>query len=125
MIRFGIFWHGTEPCIFLRDLDLIKKVQVTDSDHFTDFGNELKRLGMFISYILILRFPARQLSEERDQQLRAGRHERRRVEEDQENGHAVLQCSETQEDAPGTERLCSEGDVSDYFHFLKMISSAC
>ena len=26
-------------------MDLIKKVQVTDSDHFTDFGNELKKSG--------------------------------------------------------------------------------
>jgi len=36
--RFGIFWHGNDPCIFLRDLDLIKKVQITDSDHFIDYG---------------------------------------------------------------------------------------
>jgi len=36
--RFGIFWHGSEPCIFLRDLHLIKKVQITDYDHFIDFG---------------------------------------------------------------------------------------
>ena len=36
--RFGIFWSMNEATIFLRDLDLIKKVQVTDFDHFTDFG---------------------------------------------------------------------------------------
>ena len=36
--RFGLFWYGTEPTIFLVDLDLIKKVQITDHDHFTDFG---------------------------------------------------------------------------------------
>ena len=36
--RFGVFWYGTEPAIFLLDLDLIKKVQITDHDHFTDFG---------------------------------------------------------------------------------------
>ena len=42
VLRFGVFWHGNEPCIFLRDLDLIKKVQITDYDHFIDFGNEDK-----------------------------------------------------------------------------------
>ena len=36
--RFGIFWAKNEATIFLRDLDLIKKVQITDSDHFTDLG---------------------------------------------------------------------------------------
>ena len=37
-IRFGIFWDGNSPGIFLRDLDLIKKVQVANFDHFTEFG---------------------------------------------------------------------------------------
>jgi len=36
--RFGIYWDGNRPAIFLRDLDLIKKVQVGDFDHFTDLG---------------------------------------------------------------------------------------
>eukprot|EP00091_Calanus_sinicus_P016809 TRINITY_DN3638_c0_g2_i1.p1 TRINITY_DN3638_c0_g2~~TRINITY_DN3638_c0_g2_i1.p1 ORF type:complete len:355 (+),score=63.72 TRINITY_DN3638_c0_g2_i1:169-1233(+) len=36
--RFGIYWDGNRPAIFLRDLDLIKKVQVVDFDHFTDLG---------------------------------------------------------------------------------------
>jgi len=36
--RFGLFWNGNYPAIFLRDLDLIKKVQVGDFDHFTDLA---------------------------------------------------------------------------------------
>jgi len=36
--RFGIFWEGNRPAIFLKDLDLIKKVQVTDADHFLNLG---------------------------------------------------------------------------------------
>merc|ERR1711970_604477 len=36
--RFGIFWEGNKPAIFLKDLDLIKKVQAGDFDHFMDFG---------------------------------------------------------------------------------------
>ena len=33
-----MFWYGTEPAIFLMDVNLIKKVQITDHDHFTDLG---------------------------------------------------------------------------------------
>jgi len=36
--RFGTFWMGNEPTIFLKDLDLIKKVEVTDHEHFFDYG---------------------------------------------------------------------------------------
>jgi len=36
--KYGLFWFGNEAAIFLRDLDLIKKVQVTDFEHFYDFG---------------------------------------------------------------------------------------
>ena len=37
--RYGVFWSGTYPSILVRDLDLIKKIMVTDSlEHFTDFG---------------------------------------------------------------------------------------
>ena len=36
--RFGLFWNMNEPCIFLKDLELIKKVQVTDYESFMDFG---------------------------------------------------------------------------------------
>merc|ERR1712110_311313 len=37
--RYGVFWAGTYPSIFVRDLDLIKKIMVTDCmEHFTDFG---------------------------------------------------------------------------------------
>ena len=36
--RFGLFWNMTEPCIFLKDLELIKKVQVTNYEHFMDLG---------------------------------------------------------------------------------------
>jgi len=36
--RFGLFWSMNEACIFLMDRELIKRVQVTDFDHFTDFG---------------------------------------------------------------------------------------
>jgi len=34
-----VYWSGNEPTIFLRDLELIKKVQVTDAhEYFSDFG---------------------------------------------------------------------------------------
>merc|ERR550519_2858191 len=36
--RFGLYWDGRRPALFLKDLDLIKKVQVGDFDHFTDMG---------------------------------------------------------------------------------------
>jgi len=36
--RFCIFWEGSNPCLFITDLDLVKKVQVTDFDHFGDLG---------------------------------------------------------------------------------------
>ena len=36
--RFGLFWEKNEPTIFLRDIELIKRVQVTDFEHFMDFG---------------------------------------------------------------------------------------
>ena len=36
--RFGLFWNMTETCIFLKDLELIKKVQVTNYEHFMDLG---------------------------------------------------------------------------------------
>merc|ERR1712061_644109 len=37
--RFGVYWSGNEPTIFLRDLELIKRVQVTDAhEYFSDFG---------------------------------------------------------------------------------------
>merc|ERR1712013_480004 len=36
--RFGLYWDGRRPALFLKDLDLIKKVQVGDFDHFTDLG---------------------------------------------------------------------------------------
>jgi len=51
-VRFGLFWNMTEPCIFLKDLELIKKVQVTDYEHFMDFGfsplfeNQINQFGL-------------------------------------------------------------------------------
>lgn len=36
--RFGLYWDGRRPTLFLKDIDLIKKVQIGDFDHFTDFG---------------------------------------------------------------------------------------
>lgn len=36
--RFAIFWQGNSPALFLRDVDLVKKVQVVELDHFTDLG---------------------------------------------------------------------------------------
>ena len=37
--RFGILWNLNVACIFIRDIDLIKKIQVSDFEHFTDLGN--------------------------------------------------------------------------------------
>ena len=38
-----MFWSGTYPSILVRDLDLIKKIMVTDGlEHFTDFGKNWK-----------------------------------------------------------------------------------
>ena len=39
--RFGILWNLNAACIFIRDIDLIKKIQVSDFEHFTDLGNHL------------------------------------------------------------------------------------
>ena len=36
--RLVTYWQFGNPTIMVTDLDLIKKVQVTDFDHFTDFG---------------------------------------------------------------------------------------
>ena len=36
--RFCVFWEGSNPCLFITDLELVKKVQVTDFDHFGDLG---------------------------------------------------------------------------------------
>jgi len=36
--RFGIYWEGNRPAVYLKDLDLIKKVQITDFDHFNELG---------------------------------------------------------------------------------------
>ena len=34
--RAAIFYEGTEPILYVRDLDLIRRVLITDFDHFTD-----------------------------------------------------------------------------------------
>ena len=39
--KFGLYWYLNEATIFLKDKDLIKRVQVVDFDHFTDLGNVL------------------------------------------------------------------------------------
>jgi len=50
--RYCLFWSSNEACIFLHDLELIKKVQVTDSDSFLDTGfsqlhdNDVNQFGM-------------------------------------------------------------------------------
>ena len=36
--RFCIFWEGSNPCLFVTDLELLKKIQVTDFDQFGDLG---------------------------------------------------------------------------------------
>ena len=36
--RFGIYWEGNRPVVFVKDVDLIKKIQVGDFDYFTDLG---------------------------------------------------------------------------------------
>ena len=44
--RFGVYWSGNEPTIFLRDLELIKRVQVTDAhEYFSDFGKKHHQSG--------------------------------------------------------------------------------
>ncbi len=37
-LRVGIFYEGTEPVLYVRDLELIKRVMIKDFDHFVDFG---------------------------------------------------------------------------------------
>ena len=53
--KYGIFWYGNEAAIFLRDLDLIKKVQVTDFEYFYDFGED-KIYTIYIIFIFPLGF---------------------------------------------------------------------
>lgn len=36
--KFGLYWYLNEATIFLKDKDLIKRVQVVDFDHFTDLA---------------------------------------------------------------------------------------
>merc|ERR1711936_277334 len=36
--RYNLYWEGNIPTLFVRDIDLIKRIQVVDFDHFTDFG---------------------------------------------------------------------------------------
>ena len=36
--RFGLYWILNLPSIFIKDRELIKRVQVVDFDHFTDLG---------------------------------------------------------------------------------------
>jgi len=36
--KFCIYWDGSNPCLFVTDLELIKKIQITDFDHFQDLG---------------------------------------------------------------------------------------
>ena len=50
--RYGIFWFGNEPAIFLRDLDLIKKVQVTDFEYFYNFGKKIYYYQYLSLYII-------------------------------------------------------------------------
>ena len=33
-----MYWEGNRPAVFVKDVDLIKKIQVGDFDHFTDLG---------------------------------------------------------------------------------------
>jgi len=41
---------GNEPTIFLKDLDLIKKVEVTDHEHFFDYGMYPTPTSLIFSY---------------------------------------------------------------------------
>ena len=41
---------GNEPTIFLKDLDLIKKVEVTDHEHFFDYGIYPTPTSLIFSY---------------------------------------------------------------------------
>jgi cytochrome P450 len=36
--KFCIFWEGANPCVFVNDLGLIKKIMVEDFDHFEALG---------------------------------------------------------------------------------------
>jgi len=36
--RYAVFYENSEPLLYVRDLELIKRVMVKDFDHFTDFG---------------------------------------------------------------------------------------
>ncbi len=37
-LKYGVIYMGTEPLLYLRDLDLIKQVMTVDHDHFVDAG---------------------------------------------------------------------------------------
>ena len=37
--KFGLYWYLNQATIFLKDKDLIKRIQIVDFDHFTDLGN--------------------------------------------------------------------------------------
>ena len=56
--RFGILWNLNAACIFIRDIDLIKKIQVSDFEHFTDLGNH-ELLTINSSLVLKQRFFAK------------------------------------------------------------------
>jgi len=36
--RFGLYWESNEPALFVKDIELLKMIQVSDFDHFTDLG---------------------------------------------------------------------------------------
>jgi len=37
-LRYGIFYDGGEPVLYVRDPDLVKQITIRDFDHFMDFG---------------------------------------------------------------------------------------
>lgn len=43
--KYAIYYEGPDACLYIRDADLMKRICVSDFDHFTDFGMTASYLG--------------------------------------------------------------------------------
>lgn len=51
--KFGLYWYLNEATIFIKDRDLIKRIQIVDFDHFTDLGNTHSDNALSLIFSLI------------------------------------------------------------------------